>query len=228
MRLFASVSLLAMTLAACATAGSPPPAAADAAMPVPSAKSTAAPTAEQAREFIAMVEKDLFDLSVIGSRAGWVNATYINDDTDALAAYFGTIGTEKGVKYALEAAKFAQVPGLDSDTQRKLNILRGGLVLPAPTTPGAAAELNTIATRLQSTYGKGRASLKGKVLTGDDVEALMGTNRNPAELAEMWQTWHENVGRPMRADYVRMVEIANAGAKELGYDDSGAMWRGQY
>ena len=227
MRLFASVSLLAMTLAACATTA-PPPAMADSAMPVAPAASTAAPTAEGAREFIAMVEKDLFDLSVIGSRAGWVNATYINDDTDALAAYFGTIGTEKGVKYALEAAKFAQAPGLDPDTQRKLNILRGGLVLPAPTTPGAAAELNTIATRLQSTYGKGRASLHGKPLTGDDVEALMGTNRNPAELAEMWQTWHENVGRPMRADYTRLVELANQGAKELGYDDTGAMWRSQY
>jgi peptidyl-dipeptidase A len=57
---------------------------------------------------------------------------------------------------------------------------------------------------------------------------MMGTNRNPAELAEMWKTWHENVGRPMRADYTRMVEIANAGAKELGYDDTGAMWRSQY
>ena len=33
-------------------------------------------------------------------------------------------------------------PGLDYDTKRKLDILRGGLVLPAPTTPGAAAELN--------------------------------------------------------------------------------------
>ncbi|MES2147652.1 MAG: M2 family metallopeptidase, partial [Pseudomonadota bacterium] len=195
-------------------------------MPVPPA--AAAPTAQDARDFIARVEKDLFDLSVIGSRAGWVNATYINDDTDALAAYFGTIGTEKGVQYALEAAQYAKVPGLDPDTARKLNILRGGLVLPAPTTPGAAAELNTIATRLQSTYGKGRASLHGKVLTGDDVEAQMGTNRNPAELAEMWQTWHENVGRPMRSDYTRLVELANQGAKELGYDDTGAMWRSQY
>ena len=229
MRLFASVSLLAMTLTACATAGSPP-ATVDAAMPVPpvAGEATGTPTADGAREFVAMVEKDLFDLSVIGSRAGWVNATYINDDTDALAAYFGTIGTEKGVKYALEAAQWAKAPGLDPDTARKLNILRGGLVLPAPTTPGAAAELNNIATKLQSTYGKGRASLKGKALTGDDVEALMGTNRNPAELAEMWQSWHENVGRPMRADYTRLVELANQGAKELGYDDTGAMWRSQY
>ncbi len=45
----------------------------------------------------------------------------------------------------------------------------------------------------------------------------MGDLRNPAELKEIWQTWHENVGRPMRQDYTRMVEIANQGAKELGY-----------
>jgi len=32
----------------------------------------------------------------------------------------------------------------------------------------------------------------------------------------------------MRADYTRLVERANQGAKELGYDDTGAMWRSQY
>ena len=231
--LAASVSLAALAIAGCAAT---PPAqmAADApSTAIDTSSSTAAvgqypATPEGARAFIASVEKDLFDLSVIGGRAAWVNATYINDDTDALAAYFGTIGTEKGVKYATEAARFAQVQGLDFDTARKLNILRGALVLAAPSSEGAAAELNTITTRLQSTYGKGRASLHGKVLTGDDVEAMMGTNRNPAELAEMWRTWHENVGRPMRNDYTRMVQIANAGAKELGYADTGAMWRSQY
>ena len=230
-----SVSLAALAVAGCATT---PPAqmAADAPAVVNDTPGTTdAPAAGQypmtpdgARAFVAAVEKDLFDLSVIGSRAAWINATYINDDSDALAAYFGTIGTEKGVKYASDAARYAQVQGLDFDTSRKLNILRGALVLAAPTTEGAAAELNTITTRLQSTYGKGRASLHGKVLTGDDVEAAMGTNRNPAELAEMWKTWHENVGRPMRNDYTRMVQIANAGAKELGYADTGAMWRSQY
>jgi peptidyl-dipeptidase A len=32
----------------------------------------------------------------------------------------------------------------------------------------------------------------------------------------------------MRADYARMVEIANQGAKELGYADVGALWRSKY
>jgi len=44
----------------------------------------------------------------------------------------------------------------------------------------------------------------------------------------MWQSWHENVGRPMRSDYARMVDIANQGARDLGYKDLGAMWRSGY
>jgi peptidyl-dipeptidase A len=232
MKFVASVSLAALALAGCAVDSSGAPVAAvpeSAAAPAASADALPHPlTPEGARQFIADVEKDLFDLSVIGGRAQWVNATYINDDTDALAAYFGTIGTEKGVQYAKQSAEYAKVQGLDPDTARKLNILRGGLVLAAPTTPGAAAQLNEITTRLQSTYGKGRATHKGKTITGDDAEALMGDLRNPAELKEIWQSWHENVGRPMRQDYTRMVDIANQGAKELGYADTGAMWRSNY
>ncbi len=142
MKFVASVSLAALALAGCTTATAdqgPLVAAADTPAPT-SANADALPhpaTPEGARAFIAEVEKDLFDLSVIGGRAQWVNATYINDDTDALAAYFGTIGTEKGVKYATQAAQYSKVQGLDPDTGRKLNILRGGLVLAAPTSPGA-------------------------------------------------------------------------------------------
>ena len=228
-----TVSLAALALAGCATDAAEPvtPVAAEAA-PAPAAASAEAlpypATPEGARQFIADVEKDLFDLSVIGGRAQWVNATYITDDTDALAAYFGTISTEKGVQYAKKAAEYSKVAGLDADTARKLNILRGALVLAAPSTPGAAAQLNEITTRLQSAYGKGRATLDGKTITGDEAEERMGTLRDPAKTKEVWTSWHENVGRPMRADYTQMVEIANQGAKELGYADTGAMWRSQY
>ncbi|MFL6801984.1 MAG: M2 family metallopeptidase, partial [Sphingomicrobium sp.] len=196
--------------------------------PPPAVNTGPARTPDGAREFIARVEKDLYDFSVISGRAAWVNATYITDDTDALNAYFGTIGTEKTIEYAKEAAIFAQVPGLDPDTARKLNILRTALVLPAPSTPGAAAELNEIATRLQSTYGKGRATLDGKTITGDEAEERMGTLRDPSKLKEVWTSWHTNVGRPMRPDYTRLVTIANQGAKELGFADTGALWRSNY
>jgi peptidyl-dipeptidase A len=231
MKFAASVSFLALALSACATDAAAPPVQATGAVPPLEAVPPAVdgtPTAEQAREFVARAEKELAEFSVINSRAQWVNATYITDDTDALAAHFGTVGTEMSVRFANEAAKYANVQGLDYDTQRKLNILRSGLVLPAPTTPGAAAELNTISTRLTSTYGKGRGTLDGKTMTGNDLEEKMGTVRDPADLQEMWTSWHTNVGRPMRPDYTRLVEIANQGAKELGFPDTGAMWRSRY
>jgi peptidyl-dipeptidase A len=216
---FALAAMLAGGVAIAQSVNSSPPAA-------PSR--SGAPTAAEADAFIARAEKELADFSVINSRAQWVNATYITDDSDAVAAHFGTIGTEMSVRLASEAARFANTPGLSYDTKRKLDILRGGIVLPAPTTPGAAAELNTIATRLQSTYGKGKGTLKGQPISGSDIEAAMGTNRNPAELQEMWTSWHNNVGAPMRKDYQRLVQISNEGAEQLGYKDVGAMWRSGY
>ncbi|ALG61712.1 MULTISPECIES: M2 family metallopeptidase [Citromicrobium] len=186
-------------------------------------------TPEGAASWVAMVEKDLFDYSVHASQIYWVNATYITHDTDALAAKVGAEGTEKSVNYALEAAKYAEIDGLDPEVARKLDILRNGIVLPAPTADGAATELNQIATSLNSQYGKGKGTLNGEEISGSDIEAEMGNlERTPAELAEMWASWHTNVGAPMKDDYARMVEIANEGAKELGFDNVGTMWRSGY
>ncbi len=198
------------------------------AVAMPALAQTAEPTAADADAFVVRVEKEYADFNQFGSQVAWVNATYITDDTDALSARVGTQGTEMGVRFAKQAATFAKVPGLSADTKRKLDFLRNGLTLPAPSTDGAANELNVIATRLNSSYGKGKGTLKGQPINGSDIEAAMGTNRNPAELSEMWTSWHNNVGSPMKSDYARMVEIANQGARELGYADVGAMWRSGY
>jgi len=187
-----------------------------------------AQTTAEADAFVAAAEKELGDFSIFNAQVQWVNNTYIIEDTDAIAARVGAQGTEMQVRLASQAAKFQALPGLSADTKRKLDILRGGIVLPAPSGPAAATELNTITTRLNSTYGKGKGTLKGQPINGSDIEAEMGTNRNPDELKEMWTSWHTQVGAPMKSDYVRMVAIANEGAKELGYSDVGAMWRSQY
>jgi peptidyl-dipeptidase A len=194
----------------------------------PTLAQTATPTVAEADTFVGSAEKEYADFGLFGAQVAWINATYITDDTDAVAARVGAQGTELGVKFAKEAARYASIPGLSFDTKRKLDILRNGLTLPASSKPGAATELNTIATNLSSTYGKGKGTLKGQPINGSDIEAAMGTNRNPAELAEMWASWHDNVGKPMRGEYARMVDIANEGAKELGYADVGAMWRSGY
>ncbi len=195
---------------------------------IPADGQSASDDSAKADAFIAQAEKELESHSVLASRAEWINSTYITEDTDALAAEFGARGTELSVRLAKGAAKFDTAKGLSFDTRRKLNSLKQGIVLPAPEKPGAADELNVIATRLRSRYGKGKGTLEGKPINGSDIEEAMGKERDPGKLKEMWTSWHDNVGAPMRADYVRLVEIANEGAKELGYADVGALWRSGY
>jgi peptidyl-dipeptidase A len=187
-----------------------------------------AQTVADATAFVAQAEKELAAHSVLASRADWINRTYITDDTDALAAEFGARGTEMSVRLAKGAAKFDDTKGLSFDVRRKLDFLKQGIVLPAPDKPGAADELNVIATRLQSQYGKGKGTLDGKPINGSDIEEAMGTVREPVKLKEMWTSWNDNVGAPMHGDYARLVGIANEGAKELGYADVGALWRSGY
>ena len=212
------------TLAALAMALAVAPASAQTA--APAAPTTLTP--KDADAFVASAEAQLAPLSVDVNRISWVNATFITDDTDALAAQANARQTILQVQLATEAAKYAKVPGLSFDTARKIDLLRSGITLPAPARAGAADELATIVTRMSSEYGKGRGTLDGKPINGSDIEAAMGTVRDPAKLQEMWTSWHDNVGAQMRGDYARQVTIANQGAVELGYADVGALWRAGY
>lgn len=48
----------------------------------------------------------------------------------------------------------------------------------------------------------------------DETEILMRQLRDPAKLAEVWTKWHDHA-KTMKADYVRMVEIANEARASL-------------
>jgi peptidyl-dipeptidase A len=61
----------------------------------------------------------------------------------------------------------------------------------------------------------------------DALEEIIGTSRNYDEITEAWTGWH-SIARPMRAKYQRFVELANEGARELGFADLGVLWRSRY
>ena len=191
--------------------------------PTPSAA-----TADEVRAFVTRAETELGAESVRGARSAWIYSNFITHDTESLAADADAAFTAMQVRFALEAARYTDVAGLDAETKRKLTMLRTSIVLPAPTTEGAGAELATLTARMSSRYGAGRGTLRGQPINGSDIEEAMGTNRNPAELEEMWTSWHNNVGAPSHDDYARMVELSNQGARELGFADVGALWRANY
>jgi peptidyl-dipeptidase A len=59
------------------------------------------------------------------------------------------------------------------------------------------------------------------------MEEIMANSRDPEELKRIWLGWHK-VSPPYRKDYQRFVELSNKGAKEMGFKDTGAMWREKY
>jgi len=186
----------------------------------------AAPTAAEATAFVAKVEQEFGALNEEAARISWVYATYINYDTQWLAAKISERITKLAVDFAVEAKKYdsVQVP---ADVRRKLQFIKQGITLPAPQDPKLVAELAEVTTRLSSAYSTGKIEFGGKTVPQNETEILMQTLRDPAKLSEVWTKWHA-VAKPMKTDYARMVEIGNAGAKELGYADVGALWRSGY
>ncbi len=199
---------------------------------------TAAPqsgpaTVNEAQAFIEKVEKFYREFGEYSARIAWVNATYINYDTDWLNTQVSAEGTEMGVKFANEAKRFNDLE-LPADMRRKIELIKLGLNLPAPERPGAAKELSEINTRMSSAYATGKIELDGAQVPRVDLEEMMGTVRDPQRLQEIWTKWREVPvaeradGGTMKSDYAAMVKVANEGAVELGFDDVGTMWRARY
>lgn len=191
------------------------------------AEEAASPQAA-ADAFVAKAEKDFNQVGVEAAQADWVYQTFITQDTEALTARGEAAVTTLMVRNALDAAKHARTANLSYDTARKLDRMRTAIVLPAPTRDGAAQDVATIKARIQGIYGKGKGTLGGQPINGSDIEEKMGTSRNPEELKEMWTSWNDAVGKPMKDDYAKLVALANQGAQELGFSDLGAQWRSNY
>lgn len=190
---------------------------------------TSAPTAEEAKKYIEDAETELFGLGIKGSRASWVQENFITEDTEKLAADANEVLNTASTKYAREAHRFDGLK-LEPELARKRLLLELAAGFPAPNDPKAQKELADILASLDGDYGKGKwcpDGEKGKCLDVTAVGKLMAESRDPEELKRAWVGWHA-IGAPMRQRYARMVELGNAGARELGYTDVGALWRSNY
>jgi peptidyl-dipeptidase A len=188
-----------------------------------------APTPEEAKKFIEHAEQELFELGLKAERAEWVAKNFITDDTEAIASDADEAVNTAATNYAKEAHRFDRV-NLPPELARKRLLLELAAGFPAPDDPKAQKELAQILTSLDGDYGKGKWCPDGADKPCMDItkiERILATSRDPEELRRAWLGWHA-VGAPMRQRYARMVELGNAGAKQLGYADVGALWRSNY
>ena len=201
--------------------------------------SRTAPTAESASAFVDDVERHLRTLWVARDRANWINENFVTDDTDSLAAQ-GEEDTAAYLRQVIAQSKvFAPiVSALPPQVARKLYLLSIAQTIPAPSEPSEGSELAALETWMTSAYAKGKycppagSSLlqyaKGEpCLNLQQLSRVLATSRESTELAQAWRGWH-SVAKPMRAKYSRYVELANKGAREIGFADVGALWRSGY
>jgi len=185
------------------------------------------PPTEDAKKFVDDAEQKLLKLWIDTGRADWVKSTYITDDTEVLAALANEKAISAGVAYAKQATRFDGL-SLDPETARKLKLLKLSLTAATPADPAEAAELTRLGAAMEGMYGKGKyCPPEGKCLDLEDITKIMATSRDAKQLLEVWAGWH-SIAPPMKPSYARYVELANKGARELGYKDTGALWRSKY
>src|SRR5579864_8041873 len=193
----------------------------------PAAKATVA----EAEAFMKKAEAQFGELAVEVNRAGWVQENFITDDTEAIAAQSQEKITAVTTRLALDARRFDGL-NLPPELKRKFLLLKLSLVAPAPNNDAERKELTEIATWMDGAYGKGKyckpaADGKQTCLSINDLSRTLATSTNPDELLDAWVGWHK-ISPPMRQKYARFVELSNKGARELGFKDTGAMWRENY
>ena len=186
------------------------------------------PTPEDARKFIDDAEQKLLVLGVDAQRADWIKSTYITDDTELIAAKLDERVINATVDYAKQATRFDGLQ-LDPVTARKIKLLKLSLAIATPSDPKESEELTRITAAMEGTYGKGKYCPKGPESCKDldTLSKILAESRDPKQLLDAWTGWHA-ISRPMRKDFVRYVELANKGARQLGFADNGAMWRSKY
>jgi len=189
-------------------------------------------SAGDAKQFLAETEDRLLALNIEGQRADWLHENFITGDTEILSAKADRRAIDETVKRAKESTRFAKL-ALPEEEARKMKLLKVGLVLATPSDPKESEEVTQLSSSLDSAYGKGKycpdrlKNAPNKCLEVEDITKIMANSRDPKELLDVWKGWHA-ISPPMRKDFTRFVELSNKGARELGFQDTGALWRSKY
>ena len=185
----------------------------------------------EAKKFVADADPVLRKLNVEASLAQWANATDLTPEHEAAAAKAGEVLSVESTKMVKTARKFEPVMAkLDPDTRRQLTLLKFQ-AQPSPDDPQQAKELAELGARMESEYGKGVCKTSGGKETCQDIEhwsKLLQKERNPDKLLATWKTWHDEVGHKERDLFVKYVELANAGARGIGFKDVASIWKSGY
>ena len=163
--------------------------------------------------------------------AGWTNATDITDAHQAAEAEASEAVMAYTAQAIAESRAFAEIEGVDPAVARQIHLLQVGATMSAPSDPAKRKELAQVAAEMPSIYGKGKYCKDPKDPEScrdlGQLSSVLAESRDYDALLEAWQGWR-TISEPMRPMYQRFVELSNEGAREIGFADTGELWRSAY
>ena len=177
--------------------------------------------------FLERVELEDKTLGPVASSAYWLQANFITYDSQKVVADYGKRFQLLALERARQASTFDDVE-VSNENRRKLNLIKNSFVMPSPLDDNLAGEIANIMAELDAMYGAGQHCFgEGDCYDLEAFEGVIDNSRDPDELLKAWEGWR-NIGTPMKDKYLRMVEIGNLGAKDLGYEGLTDLWFSQY
>ncbi|OEZ58560.1 M2 family metallopeptidase [Duganella sp. HH105] len=187
------------------------------------------PTVAEAERFLADTEERLNKLNNEQAKGAWVGSNFITDDTEAIASFFAERYLTAAGEAAIAARRFNGLK-LPAESARKMMLLQQTLVFADAKEREQYAQLQAA---MNGAYGKAKYCPKkpdgtaGACMPLGEMEKVLANSRDEAKLKEMWSGWHAQ-SPAYKQKYTEYVALSNKGAKQMGFVDTGAMWRSQY
>jgi peptidyl-dipeptidase A len=189
-----------------------------------------APKGETADQFVARVNAEIRKGYPELASAQWLSSTYINGDSELVSAKAEERNLTQ-LRGWIEQSRKYEGQQLSPDTARAIQLLKLQADMPPPKDPAQLEALTKLASKLEGMYGKGTycsgTGTAKKCRQLGELEDVLRTSRDYDEQLEAWQGWH-TIAQPMRPDYVKFVELSNIGARDMGFADTGELWRSGY
>jgi len=194
------------------------------------ARAAANPVQERAYDFLSLVNASYQALYTVNSEAQWAALTDVSPAHDAASevagkAYAAFNGNPAIITEAKEL--LAHRAELDELTWRQLdrvllNAAEGPMTNPQLVNDRVAAE-----TAQSSILNSFEFKLHGKTVTANDIDNLLESSTDLAERQAVWEASKES-GKALKAGLIKLRDLRNGVAQEMGYHDYFALQVAHY
>ena len=184
-----------------------------------SSSAASAATPADAKAFLANVNATSLTLGIQQAQAGWVQQTFITDDTEAISARANQAANDAGARFAKESTKYDKVRGVRrraaraESAQGRRSSSRRRRIRRSPT----SCRRSWRGSSRRTARASGAPSRRSRTPARTSTTSRASSRRHGDEkaLRAAWEGWH-TIAPPMRKDYAALRRAVEQGREGTG------------